>query len=182
MQPADHRVFRVLFLCTGNSARSQMAEAVLNQRGRGRFAAESAGSAPAGGVNPLAIAALREEGIQWGGHPPRGLDRLDRESWDVVVTVCDNAREACPIFPGHPVVVHWSMIDPAAVEGSPADKRKAFADALRLITRRVDLLLDIPISTLDRKVVHERLQSIAAVEPAAKDPRSETLAGDGDHI
>jgi arsenate reductase (thioredoxin) len=182
MQPADDRVFRVLFLCTGNSARSQMAEAVLNLRGRGRFAAESAGSAPAARVHPFAIEALREEGIQWGGHPPRGLDRLERESWDVVVTVCDHAREACPIFPGHPVVIHWSMSDPAVVEGSAADKRKAFADALRLITRRVDLLLNIPISSLERKVVQERLQSIAAVELAGKDPRREAVPGDGGHI
>ena len=157
MQPVGQEVFRVLFLCTGNSARSQMAEAVLNYRGRGCFAAE----------------ALREAGIQWSGHPPRGLERLEREPWDIVITVCDNAREACPIFPGHPLVVHWSMNDPAAAEGAEEDKRKAFADALRVITGRVDLLLDIPIVTLERRVVRDRLQSIS---------RFGETAGDGGHI
>lgn len=165
MQPVDRGVFRVLFLCTGNSARSQMAEAVLNQRGRGRLAAESAGSEPAARVNPYALSALREAGIQWNGHPPRGLEGLQSASWDIVITVCDNAREACPIFPGHPLVVHWSMSDPAAIEGSDEDKRKAFAGALRLIIRRVDLLLDIPIQSLERTAVHERLKRIAAVQP-----------------
>ena len=88
-------VLHVLFLCTGNSARSQMAEAVLNQRGRGRFVAESAGSLPAAQVNPIALGVLREAGIRWQGHPPRGLDGLDPEAWDIVITVCDR--------PGRPV-------------------------------------------------------------------------------
>lgn len=173
MQPVDQQVFRVLFLCTGNSARSQMAEAVLNYRGVGRFVAESAGSAPAARVNPFAVEALREAGIQWSGHPPRGLERLEREPWDIVITVCDNAREACPIFPGHPLVVHWSMNDPAAAEGAEEDKRTAFADALRVITGRVDLLLDVPIATLERRVVRDRLESISRFGDAA---------GDGGHI
>jgi arsenate reductase len=131
-------VERVLFLCTGNSARSQMAEAVLNQKGKGRFLAESAGSEPAARVNPYAIAALREAGIEWQGHPPRGLDGLDQVPWDVVITVCDHARESCPIFPGQPVRVHWGMPDPAAIEGDEATKRAAFRHALSLISRRID--------------------------------------------
>src|SRR5918995_394844 len=113
MQPADHRVFRALFLCTGNSARSQIAQTILNRKGRGRFIAESAGSRPAERVNPYAIDVLREGGIDWQGQPPRGLQGLDRKPWDFVITVCDKARETCPVFPGQPVLSHWAMPDPA---------------------------------------------------------------------
>ena len=91
-------MFRVLFICTGNSARSQMAEALLNWKGRGRFQAESAGSRPADRVNPHAIETLREYGVPWAGHAPRGIDGLEPEPWDFVVTVCDRAKESCPIL------------------------------------------------------------------------------------
>src|ERR1044071_4713006 len=114
MTAASRGPLRVLILCTGNSARRQMAEAILNQRGRGRFIAESAGSQPAARVNPYAVEALREAGIDWGGHQPRGLDDLTPLSWDIVITVCDRAKEACPIFPGQPVIAHWGMEAPAA--------------------------------------------------------------------
>jgi arsenate reductase len=107
----------VLFLCTGNSARSQIAEAVLNRKGRGRFLAESAGSTPAARVNSYAIQTLLDSGIEWRGHPPRGLEGLDHEPWDFVITVCDRAKEACPVFPGQPILAPWGMPDPAAVEG-----------------------------------------------------------------
>jgi arsenate reductase len=140
----------VLFLCTGNSARSQMAEAILNRKGQGRFIAESAGSHPAARVNPYAIEVLREGGIEWHGHPPRGLDGLDQVPWDFVITVCDLAREACPIFPGQPMLAHWRMPDPAAVEGDDQAKRAAFQNALTLISRRIDLLLALPVEKLER--------------------------------
>jgi len=117
-------VFRVLFLCTGNSARSQMAEALLNWKGRQRFHAESAGSRPADRVNPHAIETLRDYNVPWHGHAPRGIDGLERESWDCVVTVCDRAQESCPIFPGQPIMAHWGMPDPADVAGDAAKKRK----------------------------------------------------------
>ena len=94
----------VLFVCVENSNRSQMAEAILNRKGRGRFIAESAGSDPAARVNPYAIDAMREMGIDWCGHQPRGIDDLVHENWDIVLTVCDNAREACPVFPGQPAL------------------------------------------------------------------------------
>ena len=132
---------RVLFVCTGNSARSQMAEAVLNRKGGGRYKAESAGSNPAARVHPLAVEVLREAGLEWSGHQPRGLDGLERERWDLVVTVCDHAREACPVFPGGLPVEHWGLPDPAAVEGDEATRRAAFVEALGLIDRRVDALL-----------------------------------------
>jgi protein-tyrosine-phosphatase len=99
MQSPKDRVYRVLFLCTGNSGRSQIAETVLNWKGRGRFKAESAGSRPAAQVNPFAIQVLAESAIEWRGHQPRGLDGLDQVRWDFVITVCDKAREVCPVFP-----------------------------------------------------------------------------------
>ncbi len=112
------RPLRLLFLCTGNSARSQMAEAILNRKGRGRWHAESAGSRPAARVNPYAIAALQTHGYESAGHPPRGLDSIVGQEWDFVITVCDHAKEACPVLPGQPVIAHWGMPDPAEVVGS----------------------------------------------------------------
>jgi arsenate reductase (thioredoxin) len=153
-------MYRVLFLCTGNSARSQMAEAVLNRKGRGRFVAESAGSHPVAQVNPYALEALRNGGIQWGGHQPRGLDGLDREQWDFVITVCDRAKEACPVFPGQPILAHWGMRDPAGVEGDESVKRAAFVDALTLINRRIDLFLALRPEKLERLVLEAKVRSI----------------------
>ena len=135
---------RLLFVCTGNSARSQMAEAILNAKGKGRFAAASAGSRPASQVNPYALATLREFGIPWSGQQPRGLDGLQDEHWDYVITVCDRAKESCPIFPGQPALAHWSLPDPAEVEGDDARKRAAFRESFLEISRRVDLLLALP--------------------------------------
>ena len=156
------KTYRVLFLCTGNSARSQIAEAILNHRGRGRFLAESAGSSPAPRVNPLAIDVLRECGIEWQGHQPRGLEGLDRGDWDFVITVCDQAREACPVFPGQPIIAHWGMADPAAVEGDEGSRRRAFLDAFTLISRRIDLLQALPVDKLERLALQERVRAIGA--------------------
>jgi len=153
-------VFRLLFLCTGNSARSQMAEALLNWKGRGRFHAESAGSRPADRVNPHAIETLREYDIPWTGHAPRSIDGLEREPWDFVITVCDRAKESCPIFPGQPILAHWGMPDPAEVAGDEATKRKAFEAALLLLSSRIDLLLALPIEKLERLALEARLRTI----------------------
>jgi arsenate reductase (thioredoxin) len=154
------RPLRVLFLCTGNSARSQMAEALLNWKGKGRFAAESAGSRPAGGVNPLAIETLRQYDVPWRGRAPRGIEGLEREPWDFVITVCDRAKESCPIFPGQPMLAHWGMPDPAEVEGSEWDKRAAFRDAFFVISRRIDLLLALPLEKLERLALEAQLRAI----------------------
>ena len=157
---------RVLILCTGNSARSQMAEAVLNVKGKGRFVAESAGSQPASRVNPYALEALHEAGIEWRGRRPRSIDDLSSRNWDIVITVCDKAREACPIFPGQPALAHWGMEDPAAVEGEDEAKRKAFRDALQLLSRRIDLMLALPVEKLQRLALQERLRAIGAEHPS----------------
>jgi len=171
MEPSTEQRFRVLFLCTGNSARSQMAEAILNRKGGGRFIAESAGSQPVARVNPYAIEALHEAGIEWRGHQPRGIDDLIHEKWDVVLAVCDIARESCPVFPGQPALVHWGMEDPARVVGDEETKRRAFRDAFRLISRRIDLMLALPAEKLERLALQEHLRAIGLKESSTTQSR-----------
>ena len=134
-------MINVLFLCTGNSARSILAEAILNHRGAGRFAGFSAGSQPRGEVHPLALALLREKGHpvadlrskSWDEFAASGASRMDR-----VVTVCDNAAgEACPVWPGHPAKAHWGLPDPAAVRGSETEQRRAFAETYAALDKRI---------------------------------------------
>jgi arsenate reductase len=151
---------RILVLCTGNSARSQIAEALLTAKSRGRLVAASAGSRPAARVNPFAVEVLAEAGIDWRGRTPRGMDGLDRERWDFVITVCDRARESCPYFPGHPVLAHWGMPDPAEVEGSDDTKRAAFRDTFVTLSRRIDLLLALPFEKLERLALERRVKDI----------------------
>ena len=150
----------MLFLCTGNSARSQIAEALLNHDGAGRFEAESAGTEPAARVNPGAPEALAAAGIEWNGHPPRGVDGLERGPWDLVVTVCDDAKESCPIFPAGPVIAHWGMPDPAAVEGDAARRRAAFRDTLDVLRRRIGALVSLPVEDLARPTLEARVREI----------------------
>ena len=152
--------FRVLILCTGNSARSQIAEALLAHKGAGRFEVVSAGSRPAGRVNPFAVQVLGEAGIRWEGKVPRGLDGLETQRWDFVITVCDRAREACPIFPGTPILAHWGMPDPAEVEGTEEEKRRAFQDTMVTLGRRIDLLLALPIAKLERLALEREVRGI----------------------
>jgi arsenate reductase len=159
-QPEHSR--SVLFLCTGNSARSQMAEALMNKKAKAKFIASSAGSRPAARVNPFAVQALKAIGIDWAGHAPRSVDEFMGEKFDFVITVCDNAKEACPIMPGHPIHAHWGMEDPAEVEGTDAEKTQAFTAARVLIARRIDLMLALPIEKLERLTLGKRLDDIAA--------------------
>ena len=168
--PTRDRPLRVLFLCTGNSARSQIAETVLNRKGRRTFVAESAGSHPASQVNPYAIETLERHGFFWTGGYPKSVDGMLEKDWDFVITVCDRAKEACPIFPGQPVVAHWGMPDPAAVEGTEQEKRRAFDDTILMISRRLDLFLALPIEKLSRFALEHRVRAIGqvgTVEPAA---------------
>lgn len=138
----------VLFLCTGNSARSILAEAYLNWAGKGRFVAYSAGSHPNGRVNPFALALLRQKGIATDGLRSKSWDEFaaaGAPKLDFVFTVCDNAAgEVCPIWPGRPVTAHWGVPDPAVVQGSDEDKRRAFLDVFSLLSSRIDAFLKTP--------------------------------------
>jgi arsenate reductase len=156
-------VFRVLFLCTGNSARSQIAQALLERDGAGRFEAESAGTEPAAKVNPGAIEALAGTGIRWGGHQPRRVEEVERREWDLVVTVCDDARESCPLFPPGPIMAHWGIPDPAAVAGDETTRRTAFLDALAMLRRRVAALVEIPVEKVSRAELERRILRIGVM-------------------
>lgn len=158
------KTYNVLFLCTGNSARSIMAEALVSTMGRGRFRGYSAGSRPGGAVNPFAIDMVKET-----GYP---LDKLRSKSWDefaladapkmdFIITVCDNAAgEVCPVWPGHPISAHWSFEDPAAVTGSDAEKRAAFHKIFKQIMARMNTFVSLPLHMLDKNSLQNAVKKI----------------------
>lgn len=152
-------MLRILVLCTGNSARSQIAEALLATRGAGRVVAASAGSRPAPRVNPYAVEVLREHGIEWAGRVPKRIDDVAGERFDLVVTVCDDARDACPYFPGAGARVHWGLPDPAE-ETEPGAARRAFRATFEALARRVDALLALPLEGLAPAELMERAQAV----------------------
>ena len=154
---ASPRPLRVLFVCTENAGRSQIAEALLRQKSQGRFEVASAGSGPARRVNPLAIDVLRTNGIDWTGRTPKGFDAVSGTPWDLIITLCDKAREACPTFPGQPIYAHWGMPDPAGVTGDGEDKRRAFEDVVRHLRQRIDFMLKVPFDQLERAALERRL-------------------------
>ena len=166
---------RVLFLCTHNSARSQIAEALLSRKRQGRFEVASAGTEPGEAVHPLALDALARAGIDWSGARPKGLEAvLDGTVWDLVITVCDRAREACPRLPGRPVTVHWGMPDPAAEEGGEETRKAAFWDVLTFLGRRVDLLCALPDHKLRGMSLRLAMQQIeSSHEPYGGQGRTE---------
>ena len=157
--PANPR--KVLFVCTGNAARSQIAEALLNQKGLGRFAAASAGAKRASRVHPLTLEILQEVGIDWSGHEPRAVAGLEREPWDLVITVCDPAREACLVFLGQTAVAHWGLPDPTDVEGDERAMRDAFRATLQDIDRRIDRLLALPWDELQGPALAAAVNALA---------------------
>ena len=168
------RVYNILFLCTGNSARSIMAEALATQLGNGRFKAYSAGSKPGGTVNPFAI-----ELVQQIGYP---VENLRSKSWDefaapdaphmdFIITVCDNAAgEECPFWPGKPNTAHWGFADPAAVEGSDDDKRREFQNIFMQITNRVRAFTSLPLAALDANAIQREMVAIGERDPNAVAP------------
>lgn len=158
----DH--YDVLFLCTGNSARSIMAEAILNHKGRSRFTAYSAGSHPSGTVRPEALAQLQTAGITTDGLRSKNWDEFARPAaprLDFVFTVCDNAaKEVCPLWPGQPTTSHWGVPDPAAVQGTKQKTEKAFRDAFFMLERRINLFLSLPLAALDDLAIKEEIEKI----------------------
>jgi arsenate reductase (thioredoxin) len=156
--------YNVLFLCTGNSARSVMAEVILNQKGRPNFTAYSAGSHPSGTVRPEALRQLEAAHLPTSGLRSKSWDEFakpDAPRIDFVFTVCDNAaNEVCPIWPGQPMTAHWGIPDPAAVQGTPEQIEKAFRDAFFLLDRRISLFLSLPLATLDRFSLKKEVDNI----------------------
>ena len=166
------RVFNVLFLCTGNTARSVLGEAILRHEGQGRFNAFSAGSQPRGIVNPYALRTLESLGYSVDGLRSKTWDEFAQPGapkMDFVFTVCDSAAgETCPLWPGQPVTAHWGIEDPAAVEGSDIEKMRAFADAFRFMRNRINAFTALPLTMLDGMSLKKSLQDIGALEGAAQ--------------
>jgi protein-tyrosine-phosphatase len=173
----EHR-FNVLFLCTGNSARSIMAESILNRAGQGRFRAFSAGSQPKGHVHPYTIDLLRKLDYD--------VSKIRSKSWlefsasdgpklDFVFTVCDNAAaEACPVWPGQPMTAHWGIPDPADAKGNEAEQRLAFADAYRMLNNRINIFVSLPMKSIDGLSLQRRLDEIGRTEGAASEAAEPT--------
>ena len=177
MRDTDNRdPYNVLFLCTGNSARSIMAEAILNRAGSGKFRAFSAGSQPKGQIHPYAIDLLKKQHYD--------VSELRSKSWkefsaadgpklDFVFTVCDNAaKEPCPVWPGQPMTAHWGVPDPAEATGKEAEVRFAFADTLRMLTNRISIFVSLPLKSLDQLTLQKRLDAIGQAKDATEKPAS----------
>jgi arsenate reductase len=159
---ADH--YNVLFLCTGNSARSIMAEGILNHRGKGKFQAFSAGSHPKGSPRPEALKQLETAGISIEGMRSKSWDEFSAPGapeLDFIITVCDNAaKEQCPYWPGHPITAHWGVPDPAEVVGTPEEIGRAFRDAFAVLDRRIGLFTSLPLATLKELTVKQKIEEI----------------------
>jgi arsenate reductase len=165
----EARVFHVLFLCTGNSARSILAECILNHLGQGKFQAYSAGSQPKGTIHPYALELLQ--------HYQYSTEHLRSKSWeefsgtdapplDFVFTLCDEAaKETCPVWPGQPISAHWGLPDPAAVDGTEAQKRFAFVDTMRMLNNRINIFINLPVAKLDQLSLRQRLDAIGKTTP-----------------
>lgn len=165
--PSSGAPRRVLFLCTGNSARSIIAESLLRHWGGDRFEAHSAGSEPAGMVQPLALQLLERYGLPTDELSSKSLDVYtgpDAPAFDFVITVCDHAAEQCPMFPGQPITAHWGLPDPAKVEGDDAHREQAYRNVLADFERRIKLFLNLPLASLDRLSSQSRVRAIGASE------------------
>ena len=167
----SERVYNVLFLCTGNSARSILAESIVNQMGGGHFKGFSAGSHPKGQVHPLALELLASLGHPTGGFHSKSWDvfaAAGMPTMDFIFTVCDAAAgEACPVWPGQPMTAHWGVPDPAAAEGSEIERRAAFRGAFTALENRIRLFMSLPFASLDRLSLQQRLDAIGRKPPSA---------------
>ena len=165
------RPFNVLFLCTGNSARSIMAEAILNREGRGNFRGFSAGSQPKGQPHPYTLDLLRKLNFDVSGLRSKSWNEFSGAGAippDFVVTVCDNAAgKSCPFWPGQPMTAHWGVPDPAAATGNEAQVRQAFADAFRMLSHRISIFVNLPLSSLDKLTLQRQLDSIGKSKDSA---------------
>jgi len=173
--PKSQEPLKVLFLCTGNSARSIMAECILNREGQGKFQGYSAGSTPTGQVNPLALNLLRKLNYDVSELRSKSWDEFAQPGapeFDFVFTVCDDAaEETCPVWPGHPMIAHWGLPDPAAAEGTDAEKAFAFDDTYRMLSQRISIFVNLPLESLSKLALQEHLDHIGkAGEPASKEP------------
>lgn len=170
---ANDKPYNVLFLCTGNSARSIMAEALLNRLGQGRFKAYSAGSHPAGAINTQTLSLLQRMNYSTEGMRSKSWDEFATPGappLDFVFTVCDQAaQEECPYWPGQPMTAHWGLPDPAAAEGSDAERALAFADAFRMLNNRISIFVSLPLRSLDELSLQDRLDAIGKTVPAREE-------------
>jgi arsenate reductase (thioredoxin) len=168
---SETKPLNVLFLCTGNSARSIMAEAILNRLGKGKFQASSAGSHPAGAINPLALNLLRKTNYDVSNLRSKSWDEFatdEAPKLDFVFTVCDNAaNEVCPIWPGQPMTAHWGLPDPAKAEGNDAERAFAFDDCFRMLTQRISIFVNLPIESLSKLSLQHHLDEIGRVRREA---------------
>ncbi len=168
----DGRTYNVLFLCTGNSARSILAEGILRQDGQGRFNAHSAESQPRGTVNRLALKVLGDHGYPTEGYRSKSWDEFAAPGapvMDFILTVCDTAAgEACPVWPGHPSIAHWGIEDPAAVAGSDLDREQAFVQAFHLLKSRISAFAHLPLASLDQFTMRTRLRVIGYMKGESK--------------
>lgn len=164
------RPYNVLFLCTGNTARSILAEGILRKDGAGRFNAFSAGSQPKGIVNPMALKVLESFGYPGDGYRSKSWEEFtgpDAPAMDFIFTVCDSAAgEACPVWPGHPASAHWGIEDPAAVQGPEIERERAFVQAFRFLKNRISAFLALPVAALDEVSLTHRLREIGRLEGA----------------
>jgi arsenate reductase len=164
MLPVSEKPYTVLFLCTGNSARSIMAEVMLNHLGQGRWTAYSAGSHPKGTVHPLALATMQRMGLPVDGLRSKSWEEFaqpDAPPLDLIVTVCDDAAgEVCPLWPGQPITAHWGVEDPAAFQGIEDAQREKFREVALILRQRIDHFLRVPLATLDRRTIQATLQAI----------------------
>ena len=167
----SEKPYNVLFLCTGNSARSIIAECVLNRLGRGRFKAYSAGSFPKGQVHPYVLELLHRQDFSTETLRSKSWDEFaqsDAQQLDFVFTVCDNAAgEVCPIWPGQPMTAHWGLPDPAAVDGNEAERRLAFTETLRMLNNRISAFVNLPLKSLDRLSLQKRIDEIGRDLPVS---------------